>query len=121
MNPPLAAPEALSSDPSRVAATLAATSSSASSTASSAEASSAEASSFSTTAARPAASFVDRRRQQQGETRGERRQFGSSHLDLSEDARELALAIDQYKVENHRRYLTCDEMLAVIQSLGYRK
>jgi hypothetical protein len=51
----------------------------------------------------------------------ERRQFGSSHYGLSENGRELALAIDQYKVRHHRRYITCDEMLAVLTSLGYRK
>ncbi|OUT57437.1 MAG: hypothetical protein CBB71_16010 [Rhodopirellula sp. TMED11] len=51
----------------------------------------------------------------------ERRQFGSSYQGLSEDGRELALAIDQYKMEHHRRYITCDEMLMVINSLGYSK
>lgn len=66
--------------------------------------------------------FVDRRRSTNGvPARSERRQFGSSHYGLTDDGRELALAIDQYKVEHHRRYLTCDEMLAVIVSLGYTK
>jgi hypothetical protein len=51
----------------------------------------------------------------------ERRQFGSSHQGLSAAGRELALAIDQYKVRHHRRYLTCDEMLNVLQSLGYEQ
>ena len=51
----------------------------------------------------------------------ERRQFGNSHAGLSDDGRDLALAIDQYKVNHHRRYLTCDEMIQVIQSLGYSK
>lgn len=49
----------------------------------------------------------------------ERRQFGSSHQGLSEEGRELAIAIDGYKLQNHRRYITCDEMLTVIRSLGY--
>ncbi len=65
--------------------------------------------------------FVDRRTSGSEPVRGERRQFGSSHIGLSDDGRELALAIDQYKVEHHRRYITCDEMLAVIKSLGYKK
>lgn len=68
--------------------------------------------------------FVDRRSPAQdrdGNGKSERRQFGSSHAGLSEDGRELALAIDQYKVSHHRRYLTCDEMLSVLRSLGYSK
>ena len=67
-------------------------------------------------------SFVDRRSAEgQSEARGERRQFGSSHAGLTEDGIELATAIDHYKVQNHRRYLTCDEMLSVMRSLGYSK
>ncbi|MGI9474704.1 MAG: hypothetical protein ACR2NZ_24440 [Rubripirellula sp.] len=54
-------------------------------------------------------------------TQAERRQFGSSHAELSDDGRELALAIDRYKIENHRRYLTCDELLVVIAELGFTK
>ncbi|QDT02639.1 hypothetical protein K227x_10170 [Rubripirellula lacrimiformis] len=66
--------------------------------------------------------FVDRRSSSSNvSARSERRQFGSAHLGLSEQGRELALAIDQYKVEHHRRYLTCDEMLQVMTSLGYAK
>lgn len=65
--------------------------------------------------------FADRRRS--GGDRGlhERRQFGSSHAGLSPDARELAIAIDQYKLASRRRYITCEEMLAVITQLGYRR
>ena len=65
--------------------------------------------------------FVDRRQQGGSKGAGERRQFGSSHDGLSEAGRELALAIDQYKLQHHRRYITCDEMLHVITSLGYSK
>ena len=72
--------------------------------------------------ARAEADFVDRRGGGDPNRRGgERRQFGSTHLELSDDGRELALAIDAYKVENHRRYLTCDELLVVIKLLGYRR
>lgn len=53
--------------------------------------------------------------------RAERRQFGSSHHGLSEAGRELAQAIDRYKLNNHRRYITCDEMLTVLHELGYRR
>ncbi|SRR6056297_1422893 len=71
--------------------------------------------------------FVDRRGAAQSNRRrpasknDERRQFGSSHAGLTEDGRELAIAIDQYKLRNHRRYITCDEMLSVIRDLGYSR
>jgi hypothetical protein len=66
--------------------------------------------------------FVDRR-SADGKPKhpSERRQFGSSHAGLTDDGLELAAAIDQYKVEHHRRYLTCDEMLSVLHDLGYSK
>ncbi|TWU04386.1 hypothetical protein [Stieleria varia] len=65
--------------------------------------------------------FFDRRRGNESGGKAERRQFGSSHDGLTENGRELALAIDQYKLAHHRRYITCDEMLAVLSTLGYRK
>ena len=51
----------------------------------------------------------------------ERRQFGNSHADLSPPARELAQAIDEYKIRHRRRFLSYEEMLTVIESLGYEK
>lgn len=66
-------------------------------------------------------SFVDRRGSLNRTRGGERRQFGSAHSGLSEAGRELAVAIDQYKLQNHRRYITCDEMLLVLKELGYSK
>jgi hypothetical protein len=51
----------------------------------------------------------------------ERRQFGNSHEGLSPDAAELAQAIDQYKLHHRRRFITFDEMLAVVKSLGYHR
>jgi hypothetical protein len=66
--------------------------------------------------------FVDRRNATTtNQQQSERRQFGSSHSDLSPAGRELAVAIDEYKIEHHRRYLTCDEMISVITRLGYQK
>ena len=65
--------------------------------------------------------FVERRRSGGSRGKTERRQFGSSYSGLSEAGRELALAIDRYKLEHHRRYITCDEMLHVITQLGYSK
>lgn len=66
--------------------------------------------------------FVDRRGTE-GESRGnrERRQFVNSHEGLSPDAHELALAIDQYKLAHRRRFITYEEMLFVMKSLGYKK
>jgi hypothetical protein len=51
----------------------------------------------------------------------ERRQFVGSYDKLSPAARELALAIDNYKIANHRRFIDHEEMLQVILSLGYHK
>ena len=70
----------------------------------------------------PKKGFVDRRvASGSAQGRAERRQFGSSHAGLSDDGKELALAIDAYKIRHHRRYLTCDEMITVLISLGYAK
>jgi hypothetical protein len=51
----------------------------------------------------------------------ERRQFANSHNDLSPQARELALAIDEYKLRHRRRFISCEELLYLIGQLGYRK
>lgn len=51
----------------------------------------------------------------------ERRQFADSHAELSPAAQELAAAIDNYKRMHRRRFITHEEMVAVIQSLGYHK
>lgn len=68
------------------------------------------------------AGFVDRRQQRENSPFGvERRQFGNNYSQLSPDARELAEAIDQYKVEHRRRYVTYEEMLQVVLSLGYHR
>lgn len=53
--------------------------------------------------------------------RVERRQFVDSYADLSPEARELALAIDAYKIHFHRRFISHEELLTVIRSLGYRQ
>ena len=51
----------------------------------------------------------------------ERRQFTNSHDELSPKARELAVAIDEYKVRHRRRFVTYEEILDVIEKLGYSK
>jgi hypothetical protein len=66
--------------------------------------------------------FVDRRQSGEAPVDGrERRQFTNSHDSLTPDARELAEAIDSYKLQNRRRFITFEEMLSVIHSLGYHK
>jgi hypothetical protein len=51
----------------------------------------------------------------------ERRQFSNSYEDLSPNVRELALAIDEYKLRHRRRFITYQEMLEVVEGLGYHK
>lgn len=66
--------------------------------------------------------FQDRRKASvRDANQSERRQFGDSHSGLSEAGRELAFAIDRYKLQHHRRYLTCDELLRVLTQLGYAR
>jgi hypothetical protein len=67
--------------------------------------------------------FLDRRNYSQpvAAPHRERRQFTNSHEDLSPDARELAQAIDSYKLVHRRRFITYEEMLAVVKSLGYKR
>ncbi len=67
--------------------------------------------------------FVDRRNYDvAGQVpSGERRQFANSHEGLSPDACELAMAIDGYKLHHRRRFITYEEMLSVVKSLGYHK
>ncbi|HEY3392577.1 MAG TPA: hypothetical protein VGK58_07710 [Lacipirellulaceae bacterium] len=68
-------------------------------------------------------SFVDRRGTVHlgVEPLFERRQFANTYDELSPDAAELARAIDGYKVQHRRRFITFEEMLAVIKSLGYAR
>jgi hypothetical protein len=68
-------------------------------------------------------SFVDRRDpvQLSEQLPFERRQFANTYEELSPDAAELARAIDSYKVQHRRRFITFEEMLAVIRSLGYAR
>lgn len=66
--------------------------------------------------------FVDRRVASSTNPSGfERRQFSDGRKDLSPDAAELGHAIDKYKLINRRRYISYEEMLGVIKSLGYTK
>ncbi len=51
----------------------------------------------------------------------ERRQFADGLDLLSAEARELAVAVDNYKRAHRRRFITHEEMVGVIKSLGYHK
>jgi hypothetical protein len=52
----------------------------------------------------------------------ERRQFTDSQLNqLSPDAQELANAVDNYKLMHRRRFVTYEEILNVVKSLGYSR
>ena len=69
------------------------------------------------------APFTDRRSYDPGVGRPsqERRQFANSYEELSPEARALATAIDEYKLVHRRRFITYEEMLSVMKSLGYSK
>ena len=71
----------------------------------------------------PNSTFVDRR---SATSMGhapirERRQFTNSHSELSEEAAELARAIDGYKAQHRRRFIDYEEVLGVVKSLGYTR
>jgi hypothetical protein len=71
----------------------------------------------------PEQTFVDRRSNEQPVVppARERRQFANSYDGLSAGAQELAIAIDSYKLAHRRRFITYEEMLSVVLSLGYHK
>jgi hypothetical protein len=68
-------------------------------------------------------SFVDRRETETFPSYWgpERRQFCDSREHLSPEAQELAQAIDAYKLQHRRRFITFEEMLHIITGLGYAK
>ena len=70
-----------------------------------------------------ATTFVDRRSPSVNQSAPglERRQFSDSYQELSPDAAELGRAIDQYKLLNRRRYISYEEMISIVKSLGYAK
>jgi hypothetical protein len=71
----------------------------------------------------PEQQFIERRNHELplGAPGRERRQFADSYEGLSPPAQELALAIDSYKLAHRRRFITYEEMLGVVTSLGYHK
>jgi hypothetical protein len=66
--------------------------------------------------------FVDRRQvRSEGQAPRERRQFQDSREAGRPEVNELATAVDLYKVSNHRRFITFEELYDVMISLGYHK
>ncbi len=66
--------------------------------------------------------FVDRRGNREGSHGGpERRQFRATPNTERPEIAELGNAIDQYKLEHRRRFITFEELHAVITGLGYHK
>src|SRR5262245_52649197 len=77
---------------------------------------------FASATARPD-TFIDRRGPNHAGTEPlfERRQFANSYDELSPDAAGLARALEGYKVQHRRRFVTYEEILSVIKSLGYSR
>jgi len=66
--------------------------------------------------------WSDRRQRSRSSQDGmERRQFGSNYSELTGVGAELGKAIDLYKVAHRRRYVTYDEILVVLETLGYER
>ena len=67
--------------------------------------------------------FIDRRGEDQdGRQDGpERRQFMNSHALERPEVAELAQAVDRYKLQHRRRFITYAELFQVIEDLGYHK
>jgi hypothetical protein len=68
------------------------------------------------------ATFDDRRSSDNNETQSqERRQFRDGNQSERSEVAELAEAVDQYKLQNRRRFITFEELYDVIAGLGYHK
>jgi hypothetical protein len=62
-----------------------------------------------------------RRRQRRRTDGPERRQFRNGDASHRPEVNELAQAIDRYKLQHRRRFITFEELYDVMQSLGYHK
>lgn len=66
--------------------------------------------------------FQNRRRTNQSDGSGrERRQFCDGKRSSRPEVVELADAVDNYKAQNCRRFITFEELFDVMQSLGYHR
>jgi hypothetical protein len=52
---------------------------------------------------------------------GERRQFRDGNRSARPEVAELANAIDDYKIQNRRRFITFEELFDLMTSLGYHR
>lgn len=71
----------------------------------------------------PAGNFVERRQRAEnpGTASVERRQFRDGDRSARPEVAELANAIDDYKINHRRRFITFEELFDVIASLGYHR
>ena len=65
--------------------------------------------------------FVERRNIADGPPGVERRQFSDGRTEQRPEVRELAEAVDQYKLRHRRRFVTFDELFNVMTALGYHR
>lgn len=66
------------------------------------------------------ADFMDRRSTSRASAPGvERRQFRDGNRSARPEVAEFADAVDRYKIENRRRFITYEELFDVMKSLGY--
>lgn len=54
-------------------------------------------------------------------TKNDFKQYGSRFEELNKEADELADALEKYKLIHRRRYISFEEMLAILRSLGYKR
>lgn len=71
----------------------------------------------------PGGVFVERRQRDVGSAQSvsERRQFRDGDRSARPEVAELANAVDDYKIANHRRFITFEELFDVMASVGYHK
>jgi len=65
--------------------------------------------------------FVNRRESDNGAGGRERRQFRDGNRSARPEVAELADAVDTYKLDNRRRFITFEELFDLMQGLGYHK
>ena len=65
--------------------------------------------------------FADRRSEPGRSPGVERRQFAATRDSQRPEVNELAEAIDDYKLQNRRRFITVDELHNIVVGLGYSR
>lgn len=66
--------------------------------------------------------FIDRRRSASTAPGGiERRQFQDSRAAGRPEVNEFASAVDEYKLNNRRRFITYEELYDIFMKLGYSR